>query len=449
MSLRPRDESAPALPGFGPSQAFRAASMRDAFAAVKAAIGPEAVILSTRELGREDETGARFEVVAAWPSSLATGTLAQAMAAPTEVRRRREPSLPDVETRISRPGFLQGEVARSQHEVARAQHEIARPQHEVARTPRAADEVQLTHQLRQLEEAVRSLQSQIQLLGERDKRMREEVARLSQAKAILEEGGPTAKLMAAGLERDVASEIAERAVRRATPKQGLAVAKDPDLAGEILRTLRVATALWNLPSGSVAAFIGPSGGGKTTSLLKVAGLATFAHRRRVAIVSTDVDRLGAFESLALYAEVMGVPCLAARDRGAVDQALDTFHDKDLVLIDTPGHNPFDDEQRFKTLKPVAGREVRHHLVLPATLSPSLVADMLQIYESPACESLIVTRLDEARGPSAVLAACLRAEVPVSHLATGREIPDDIRVPDPHELAQSLMRDGGALVERAS
>lgn len=423
MSLRSRDESTPALPGFGPSQAFRAATMRDAFLAVKAAIGAEAVILSTRELGREDESGARFEVVAAWPSAHAAGASGAAQNAPTEVRRRRDPSLPDVEARITRPAFLQQESAAGDQR-----------------------EAQLTHQLRQLEEAVRSLQSQIQLLGERDKRMREEVARLSVAKAILEEGGPTAKLMAAGLERDVASEIAGRAVRRATPKQGLAVAKDPDLEGEILRTLRVATALWNLPAGSVAAFIGPSGGGKTTSLLKIAGLATFAHRRRVAIVSTDVDRLGAFESLALYAEVMGVPCLAARDRGAVDQALDTFHDKDLVLIDTPGHNPFDDEQRFRAVKPVAGREVRHHLVLPATLSPSLVADMLQIYESPACESLIVTRLDEARGPSAVLAACLRADVPVSHLATGREIPDDIRVPDPHELAHSLTRLGE---ERAS
>jgi len=418
MSTRPRDEQP--LAGFGPTRVFRAASMREAFVMVKTTIGPEAVILTTRDFGQSGSSDdQRFEVVAAWPSATTAAPSSPGFE-PRAPRAQRDVTMPDA--------LRMGDSARPDNRAAPRD----------AGRDAGRDDARLTSQLRQLEQAVRGLESQIQLLAEKDRRMRDELGRLGQAKALLEEGGPTATLMAAGLERDVASELVERAVRRATPRQGVAVARHPDLADEILRTVKVSPPLWSLPGGSIAALIGPSAAGKTTTLLKLAGLATFAHRRTVAIISTDFERLGAFDSLAMYAEVMGVPAVAARDRADVDEALERFTDKDLILMDTAGHNPFDPNQRFAALKPVSGREVRHHLVLPATLSPGLVADMLTAYDGPALESLIVTRLDEARGPSAVLAACLRAELPVSHLASGREIPDDIRAVDPHEVARGLL-----------
>lgn len=412
MSYRAREGDAQGLAGMGPTRAFRAPSIRDALDRVKSMIGVDAVILATRDLGRDGGAGVpeaeRYEVVAAWPASAQIER-----AAPSTVRAREGTTGTAAETRVPEPGGEAGEIA--------------------------AREAVLTRQLARLEQAVRGLESQIQQLALKDRRMRDEIGRLERERALLEEGGPTAALMAAGVEREVASELVERAVRRATPRQGLAVAKSPDLADEIERTVRAAPPLWSLPAGSVAALVGPSGAGKTTTLLKIAGLATFARRREVAIVSTDLDRLGAFEMLETYAEVMGVPVVAARERGDVERALERFADKDLVLIDTAGHNPFDAEQRHRALKPASGREVRHHLVLPATLSPTLVGDTIAAYDGPALESLIVTRLDEARGPTAVLAACLRADLPVSHFATGRDIPDDIRAVDAREVAQTLLR----------
>ncbi|MBL8785094.1 MAG: hypothetical protein JNJ59_09355 [Deltaproteobacteria bacterium] len=419
MSTR-RDPNDLPLPGFGPTRVFRAASMRDAFMRVKDLIGAEAVILSTRDLGRDAPTdNERFEVVAAWPSST-TESLPP--------RTERSPTLPDADrTRVSESRMAAG-PARNTTRTDAALFPTEESQEE--------REERLTRQLRLLEQAVRGLEQQVQLLGSKGRSgdlLRQNSARL------LEEGGPTATLIAAGLEPEIAAEIVDRAVRRAVPKSGLTVAKPPDFTDEIRRTIKTATALWSRPSGAVFALIGPSGAGKTTTLFKLAGLASFAHKRTVGLISTDTERLGAFESFQMYAEVMGLPSMLARDRGEVDQALDRFADMDLVLIDTPGHNPFDEAQRFWALKPVSGREVRHHLVLPATLSAGLVADTLATYDGPALESLIVTRLDEARGPSALIAACLRAELPLSHVATGREIPDDIRAADAAEIAHDLFR----------
>ncbi|MFO0748845.1 MAG: hypothetical protein U1F43_24740 [Myxococcota bacterium] len=172
--------------------------------------------------------------------------------------------------------------------------------------------------------------------------------------------------------------------------------------------------------------------------MKVAGLARFAHRRSVAIVSTDLDRLGTWEQLAMYADVMGIPARAARDRAELDHALEVFAEADLVLVDTSGANPFDEPSRLRVMKVISGREVRQHLVLPATASASVLAEILRVYETPALESLIVTRIDEARNLGAVVACGVLSDVPVSHLSVGREIPDDLEAFDAASVARTVL-----------
>jgi flagellar biosynthesis protein FlhF len=391
------------MSGFGQTRVYRAESMRDAFAMVKEAIGADAVIVSSRDLGTTAAASERFEVVAAPPSAV--------MEPPPDPRLPRSRREPSVELRPDLP-----EVR-----------------------PDPSREERLTQQLKLLEQAVKSLESQLQILTEKDRRLRDEIARREQAKAMLDDAPGIASLVAAGIEREVAEIIVDRAIRRATPRTGVAVARAPDLADELARTVKTSPPLWSLDKGAVCALVGGAGAGKTTSLLKIAGLARFAHRRSVAIISTDTARVGQFELLSMYADIMGIPLVAAKDRAEVDRALEHFSEADLVLIDTASHNPFDDAQRFAALKPVAGREVHHHLVMPATLSARIARALVTAYEGPALESLIVTRLDEAPASSALLAACLHVEVPVSHLSFGREIPDDIRAADAREVTSPLLR----------
>ncbi len=435
-----RERTRVPLPGFGPTRVFRAETMRDAFMRIKESIGPEAVILTTRDLGPSVVPDERFEVVAALPSETPDLNFhaGDSHAGPVEPRHDRMRTLPDA---LRKNGGHPNTQSTSFAPNASSFLPPLSPKSPLSTqaNEEPANEARLTRQLAQLEAAIKALESQLSQLTEKDRRLREDINRLGQTKALLEEDSRTSALIARGLDRDVAELIVDRAVRRATPRNGLAVAKPPDVEDEVSRIIRVSRPLWGLDRGAVCAIIGPAGSGKTTTLLKLAGLSRFAHRKSVGLISTDTERIGQLELLETYATVMGLPIIAARDRGDVERALETFADKDLVLIDTPGHNPFDDNARFAALKPVSGREVRHHLIVPATLSARLAREIVSVYEGPALESLIGTHMDTVSAPSALMAACIASELPVSHLSRGREIPDDISAADAYEMSQMMFR----------
>ena len=392
-------KSPPGIPGFGPTRSFRAASMRDAFAQVKATIGSEAIILHTRDHGGSVDATLRFEVVAAFPAAFLAGTT------PTQ----QTPPAPQ-----------------------------APPAPPAPRAP-TADDAALVRQIRQLEHAVKSLEAQLGQLH-----------RIAPKPAPELLDPPVQQLVDAGIDRQTAELLVTRAIRRNAPRQGLAVARPPDLGAELARTIVAATPIWDRPAGTVHAFIGPAGAGKTSSLLKIAGLATFQHRRSVALISTDVNRLGAFEQLAMYADVMGIPVRPARDRAALDKALEQFADIDLVLVDTPGLNAFDDASRLRVMKVIAAREIRQHLVVPATTTAKIVNELVESLRGPALESVVITRVDEAahdrtaersdatRGLGAVVACCVHTDVPVSHVSDGPEIPDDIHAVDAMAMTDAVV-----------
>lgn len=188
----------------------------------------------------------------------------------------------------------------------------------------------------------------------------------------------------------------------------------------------------------VVAFVGPSGAGKTTSLVKLALKYGVASRIPLQIFSTDTLRIGGSEQLGAYARIMGVGFQAVPTMAALEQALEECRAKKLVLIDTPGYGSTEIEEAAE-LKSFLSRNphVEVQLVLSATLRPSVLSSILGRFAIFRPSKLLFTHLDDAEMPGGVVDASIRSGLPISFLANGQQIPDDLEQASKERLADKL------------
>lgn len=191
---------------------------------------------------------------------------------------------------------------------------------------------------------------------------------------------------------------------------------------------RLPLVTWDMAEdGGVFAVVGPTGVGKTTSIAKIA--ARFVLRHSVAdlgLVSTDTYRIGARQQLSNFARILRAPMHVAENAADLRRVLDGFARKKLVLIDTAGMSQRDVRlaNQFSTLK-VEGHEIRTILALSAGADRACLAEALRVFEAVNPEALIVTKLDEAATLGSVLSLAIGSELPVAYLSDGQRVPEDL------------------------
>jgi flagellar biosynthesis protein FlhF len=178
----------------------------------------------------------------------------------------------------------------------------------------------------------------------------------------------------------------------------------------------------------VVVLVGPTGAGKTTTIAKLAARFALQQKKKVALVSLDTYRMGAWEQLESYGELMQVPVSLAADRNGFSRIMQEHQDKDVVLVDTMGKS-HRDLNYCKRLKQVleAVPQIEVHLVQSATSQESVVTECFKQFAPLGIDRVLFTKLDEAVHFGLLFNCSVRYRIPFSYFTTGQSVPEDIEV----------------------
>jgi len=454
---------------------FEAATMKEALAMIKADMGEDASIVSNKTKKRTLANGAKetyIEVTAAVdeesqpePSMPIKSDGVYALRQPLipAANKRHAPSHSHSHTQAKPPAHIPAQA--QQPEPAKAHHEPQQPAwihakpapKPAAQPPPSAPDVDLQPIRRELLE----IRGAMEALKEQDARNTSILSELDQLKSMLSRiqkhglPGLSHQLPPAllGLYGDLVANDVDpmTAVRlceytqRALSDQGGEENVDPDKVRLFMRRvisnfIPVAAPIQLDPNKvQVAALIGPTGVGKTTTIAKLAAFAKINLKQKVALLTMDTYHMGSADLLQQHAQALEVPIHVIITAEDLKNALNFYQDRSLVLIDTPGHQQHETarlDQLGAFLQTLP--QVEAHLVLPATAKPRDLAEIAKRFERLRPDRLIFTKLDETCTYGPILSTLVRVKRPISYLGTGQEIPQDIELATSKRIADLIL-----------
>lgn len=187
--------------------------------------------------------------------------------------------------------------------------------------------------------------------------------------------------------------------------------------------------------------VGAAGVGKTTTLAKLAAR-NEEGERDVALVSLDGYRVGAQAQLRGYAELMETPYLEATSAAELPAIVSRFS-RHAVMIDTAGRsrNGEDRLEPLLALRRALGKRASIELVVDATARREVQRAQLDRFSALEPDRLILSRVDECESLLEVTNLLLDRETPpVCWLATGQRVPEDLIVAEPELFVRELMEE---------
>lgn len=191
----------------------------------------------------------------------------------------------------------------------------------------------------------------------------------------------------------------------------------------------------------IIAFIGPTGSGKSFTLIKIAVLLKLLLNSKIAIVSVDNQKVGGWEQLQILCAVSNLPCSFAQSKEELISIIEDYKKYDFIMIDTSGGSPKDENYLSELehfLKAVDLTDII--LVISVTTSRTSYSDIISTFRKFNPTKLILTKFDEVSTIGHIYEGLIdeASHFPLIYLTNGTSIPNSIEPAKPDFIAKYLI-----------
>lgn len=171
---------------------------------------------------------------------------------------------------------------------------------------------------------------------------------------------------------------------------------------------------------------GPSGMGKTLTLVKLAVLAKLILNCKVAILSADSYKVSGIEQMQTYSSIAGIPFFPIYELADLKTILAKEYDEDIIFIDTIGKSP-EDEENMQFTKDIIqfSNASTVYLVLAANLTQKNFEDYIKHYKELNIDALIISKIDESKTIGQLYEVLAKTKFTLAYFTNGQKVPESI------------------------
>ncbi len=437
---------------------FQAASMAEALRMVKAELGPDAMILSTKK----EKTGGilGFFSKQAYRVTAAIDPARKPAPPPPPPTAYREPPPRERTAREELENSMLAPLARELKDLREKVESLTRREEDARKEDKAAADVQPAtlqeggsinlkniprSDLEEIKKLLLATLTKSQEGGIKNVQWPaadgEPLPETASGEQLLPEDSPLSKELARnGVSPDLIRKIID--TLNTLPPQGESQSVNARLGETLGRLIKFAGNLrLKKNSPRIIALVGPTGVGKTTTTAKLAAMHALNRGNKVALITMDIFRVGAVEQLKTYSRIMGIPLEVASTPAELEKAVKKHSACDLIFIDTAGRS-HKDKEKLDEMKSFFENKitVEVYLCLSATTKDRELEEILQRFSIFPISKVVFTKIDESESLGNMVNLLMKDNLSIAYFTTGQRVPEDIEIATPAKLADMILRE---------
>lgn len=255
--------------------------------------------------------------------------------------------------------------------------------------------------------------------------------------------GVVESLLNAGVDpviaRELADELKMAMIREHITRDDILRLRLAKILMARLRVARPLTERLQVPTTPrLISFVGPTGVGKTTTIAKIAAEIVINQRKPVTLATTDTFKIAAVEQLQTYAGILKVPLEVCSSADALANLVSTVGPEEVILVDTAGYGPRDQKRISEMHELLSSVRMETHLCVAATTRDRDLEEIVKRFAVVNPDYLVVTKLDETGQYGNIFNISAKTRVPLSYFTMGQRVPEDIEVATRERVADLLL-----------